>query len=681
VLSFFFLMARKQKEKKRRQSWSPPEKKQILKDYPKFPPGQESIIWKGRKLALNTWKKWRTKKTRGESLRSVGGQRLVSVERVCALKARIESQSSINQNAPTRLEVVGLLAQGVVDTKADDGIAVLKPTTIERHTRKKYEVELGLNLNNLQSKPACRIEAEKDVRNAVSLAVLVNSIINQPDGPMHPRMIKNLDCTQLKIDLFGEKTPCLVPTKHMRECKQPAFRGETKKKVPFFSRLFTLQNAAGEVHPLVFVLIDEKIATKTIYKLEIPGLSPYPNGIGYIWLLHSFHGDDVVVFYKDYNTHIVIPAFEQSRQFLSDPKQHGLFSMDGDQDQIKAFLDEEEKLSQQFVTRDIEVLKYAASCSAIQQPNDVGPTHKALHQAISYATSTANSLINNDALETQITKIKANLSKTTPKKIWRLIKVVQPLLSAVFTSPNIIEGFQESGIWPYDPDRILFKVKGVKTFPIPLFTKIKSAILRLNEIFESEKVEEKVMDEYQIPKSEKQQAQEARVDLKQRDDLVTSRQRALILTHQSFFTKRALQRQRVDKQKEEKEKKKEEKEKKKEEKEKKKEEKAKEREAKKIASAQKRAEAEAKKKERAALKQKQKEKEEKERSRKKRPRTLRISKQTEQKKKKRTNSDVDDDFDISSQVVDENLNHKFSSKVTSLLGIGSKADLLASIVH
>jgi len=150
----------------------------------------------------------------------------------------------------------------------------------------------------------------------------------------------------------------LIPTRHLRQCKQPAFRGETKKKVPFFSRLFTLQNAAGEVHPLVFVLVDEKIPTKTMYKLEILGLSPYSHGTGHIWLLCSFHGDGVLVFYKDYNTHIVIPGFEQSRQILGDPKHEGL-SYDGDQDQIKAFLDQEEKLLSKF--------KFAASCSATQQ--------------------------------------------------------------------------------------------------------------------------------------------------------------------------------------------------------------------------------------------------------------------------------------------------------------------------
>jgi hypothetical protein len=300
------------------------------------------------------------------------------------------------------------------------------------------------------------------------------------------------------------------------------------------------------------------------------------------------------------------------------------------------------------------------------------PSGMMLHQVPTNDSYRAASLFNMDPVNVQIEKIKHHLSRSTPKKIRRLINAVQPVLSPVFTGPKIRQGFIESGVWPYDPDRILFKVKGVDTFPKPLFDKIKSAIEHLNSIFESEKVEEKVMDEYDIPKSDKQQVQEGRDDLKQRDDLITSRQRAVILTHAHFFAKRETQR----KEKEAKEKKKEEKAAEKKAKridrEKKKEAKAKDKEVKKLAREHKRRDTEAKKK--AQAEQKEKKKKEKKNTRRKSPKN---SKQPQKKKRKQQKSDEDDDFDVATQVVDDQLSN---AKVKSMIGF-SKADLLASILE
>jgi hypothetical protein len=222
-------------------------------------------------------------------------------------------------------------------------------------------------------------------------------------------------------------------------------------------------------------------------------------------------------------------------------------------------------------------------------------------------------------------------------------------------------------------------VKGVKTFPKPLFDKIRSAIHHLNSTFDSEKVEEQVMDEYQIPKSEKQQAQEARVDLKQRDDLVTSRQRALILTHVHFFSKREDERKQKEAKERERMEKIKEKEEKKVAREKKKQEKAKEKEEKKIAREQKRAEKEAKKKDLAALKE-QKRKETSKSRKKKRPRVPQGQKTTKNQRRSKEDDSEDDDFDLNASQVDPNLNKQSSAKIKNMLGICSRESLLKNLL-
>src|SRR6185437_1469391 len=88
-------------------------------------------------------------------------------------------------------------------------------------------------------------------------------------------------------------------------------------------------------------------------------------GISGLWTLD---GDKGVKFYQNLNEEIVLPAFHLAREVYGEAKASGLCVVDGDQEQMKAFIHGD--LLRRFVALNIDVLKLAASCTGIEQPND-----------------------------------------------------------------------------------------------------------------------------------------------------------------------------------------------------------------------------------------------------------------------------------------------------------------------
>ena len=248
--------------------------------------------------------------------------------------------------------------------------------------------EMGLSKRNAKPKETYRVDAEGDIRNAVTFAVLLSRLI-QTTPPIHPGLLKNLDSTQLRFNAH-ETTPGYI-TDEFRASGLPAHEAE-KRSRPYSVKMFTLQGADGYVDPLLFVMKAQEVTEGQIWKMQIAEFGPYRDS-GHIWLIPSLHGENAVHLYLDQNA----------------------------------------KLLKMFQEQQVDVLKYAASCSGIQQANDVGPVHALMHRYIyeqKYAGQNHQRTL--DSLNRRLKEYEKKLRPVTVRRLNQLVKVIQPFLSNVF---------------------------------------------------------------------------------------------------------------------------------------------------------------------------------------------------------------------------------------------------------
>jgi hypothetical protein len=107
---------------------------------------------------------------------------------------------------------------------------------------------------------------------------------------------------------------------------------------------------------------------------------------------------------------------------------NGLLIIDGDQIQLKGM--QYDDLLRSFAASGVQVLKLAASCSGIQQPDDVGPTFKNLHLALNqgkYAKEVDEKIVEDVRAKLEITELKGKVVK----RVGILVERLQPTLSQV----------------------------------------------------------------------------------------------------------------------------------------------------------------------------------------------------------------------------------------------------------
>ena len=157
----------------------------------------------------------------------------------------------------------------------------------DRSIRRSIQ-ESGLKKISLKPRPNNRKDAEFDIRNAISESVVVHLLLypydENLDQPIHESLIKNLDPCTLTIGSNITETGFITRRLDLQHVRY------NKQQRPFTVKMVSNQSGDGKVAPLVFVLADEALQDGLILKLMIPGLSPYPDTDGYVWITKSFHG-------------------------------------------------------------------------------------------------------------------------------------------------------------------------------------------------------------------------------------------------------------------------------------------------------------------------------------------------------------------------------------------------------
>lgn len=107
------------------------------------------------------------------------------------------------------------------------------------------------------------------------------------------------------------------------------------------------------------------------------------------------------------------------------------------------------------------LVKLAANCSKTQQPCDVSPLYRSMKEKLKAWKLDQKAAVMARVLPGYVAVVEDRLSPLAKgsKEVYREFFVLLPaLLSAAGTLDNVMQGFVDSGLWPFDPERMLHLV-------------------------------------------------------------------------------------------------------------------------------------------------------------------------------------------------------------------------------
>ena len=230
------------------------------------------------------------------------------------------------------------------------------------HTLHNIMKEHNLCMRNAQVKSNARMVAERDIRNAISTAVLFRTAASLARNPF---MIINYDATQVGFGSTG-KMKVIVPKliKCMRRSDRINTAESERQKLTFAAKYFAIINAAGGFcKKEIYLIANESVKPGDVYCLPIPGLSPIVDLEGYICVCHSRAGN--VKFFEWLNKQIIIPyAIEMRQRCAARDNQPAFVFCDGEQAQIDGALACKESAC------NVVMAKLPGSTTAVSQPCD-----------------------------------------------------------------------------------------------------------------------------------------------------------------------------------------------------------------------------------------------------------------------------------------------------------------------
>jgi hypothetical protein len=341
----------------------------------------------------------------------------------------------------------------------------LSPTTIHKYSEQIAPVaeKGGVNTN-------ARAAALVDLRNFISAAAVSGAALTG----VYPELLFNTDV--VKLYLCDDKPPQVLTTEEgstwlkERNMQAKSLEKQGQRRVV---DLNVTSSADGSILHSAIEIRDTEVTEPTYFRVA-DDMS--------IWLLpKSRDYADTIVYFTQ---HILIPLVEAKRRqlasYLLDPAAPALmnplaqkfvaddaaikakvstlravFSLDGAQDQTRAFMDY--GLGDVCKTHSIEYLKWAASCSSTQQPNDVATCHKDL--------KAANAKIRYDAerpphvspvMLTVIKQLLAHgITGASLTTFTKFLSYAPILINKAFSKPAVQQGWSSAGYYPHKVPRVL----------------------------------------------------------------------------------------------------------------------------------------------------------------------------------------------------------------------------------
>lgn len=244
-----------------------------------------------------------------------------------------------------------------------------------------YLKKLNLKVVNAEIRPNARVIAQNNAMNAVSNIIMLNQVAN---NIAVPNQFVNFDATQFYIgQAMSDMTKVVVSIDRESKDHISTPKRKSDKASKYYVKWFCVINANGSMHSSqLFLVADEKMGAEDFEAYEVTGLSTATTegASGYVCFTKTRCGNDE--FFKFFNENILIP-FANSISEKSIPNSafaNGKYKIficcDGEGIQIKPYFDDE--IKKLFNDNDCNIIKLAASTTAISQPCDAYNIFKAI---------------------------------------------------------------------------------------------------------------------------------------------------------------------------------------------------------------------------------------------------------------------------------------------------------------
>lgn len=270
-------------------------------------------------------------------------------------------------------------------------------TKISKRTKNRYNKKY-ISAVNAQTKPAARLQAERDIKNAFSQIVMWKSTVEVVKKPC---CIINYDATQFEFGPNKDNTKVAVPKDFERQKSKAVSTasGNKSKDLLFYIKYFCMAAASGHLCPyFVFVVADDRMDSEKCLVYPVKGLSNEESMSGYLCFCKTRGCNSE--FFKWFNR-TVIPQFVDYLIDSNDLSGEEPFfvNCDGEHVQIISYLEDAE-MDQVLKAKNVIVGKVAASCTAIAQPLDAWNLFKATKSELKHLDP--SSYEHQEALENRI---------------------------------------------------------------------------------------------------------------------------------------------------------------------------------------------------------------------------------------------------------------------------------------
>ena len=208
-------------------------------------------------ISGSTIRKWERKlkflqETGVDTFHKVGGQALIDEESMKNLAQECDALYQ-KENSPNRGQLEEMILEKMNETSLKMGKDELHDE-IKKTTYYNIKMRAGIHKNKGQTKTLARIRAEADPRNALSMAILLETFAKDLDSDL----VCNFDSTSCCI--FPEDGPLYFRRK---ESDLPVTNTKDSE-LPVILKFMFFHNAAGKMAPIVIIIDDPNLDPEQI---------------------------------------------------------------------------------------------------------------------------------------------------------------------------------------------------------------------------------------------------------------------------------------------------------------------------------------------------------------------------------------------------------------------------------
>ncbi len=296
--------------------------------------------------------------------------------RPSALTPSAEKQlikSVTNSHYQVRLEdFPKLMFEQVRESKKERGSLGATEGHISRTTMKKYVKKLKLNIKNAECTTKARYTACIEIRNAVTFAACCSNLSKNT----HPALILNMDASQFTLGGNGHKLVKIITAGTPTSLKCLPVEGKYQNTMAFFIKYYLFISASGLIGHPVFVISDARMKKDAIdtYVIEGLGVGSGIEECGYVIFCKKRTGN--IGMYSFINEHVMVPLIRSIRDKYDLPKERYPASVQMDGEQVQIDIYKHKTVLQMLKNEHINVIKSPSSTTEIFQPCDLGNCFK-----------------------------------------------------------------------------------------------------------------------------------------------------------------------------------------------------------------------------------------------------------------------------------------------------------------